>query len=48
MISSLMDNDTLCFPQHMLLDDYIYSTIKTLSEGLAVDEASLAVEELKG
>lgn len=42
----LMDNDTLCFPQHMLLDDYIYSTIKTLSEGLVVDQASLAVAEL--
>ena len=43
----LMDNDTLCFPQHMLLDDYVYSTIKTLSDGLVVDEASLMVDELK-
>ena len=42
----LMDNDTLCYPEQMLLDDYIYSTIKTLSTGLAVDEASLALKEL--
>jgi len=42
----LMDNDTLCYPEHMLLDDYIYSTIKTLSTGLVVDEAALALKEL--
>ena len=42
----LMDNDTLCYPEQMLLDDYIYSTIKTLSTGLVVDEASLALKEL--
>lgn len=42
----LMENDTLCFPQQMLLDDYIYSTIKTLSEGLVVDEASLCLDDI--
>jgi trimethylamine--corrinoid protein Co-methyltransferase len=42
----LMDNDTLCHPEHMLLDDYIYSTIKTLAEGMVVDDACLAIEEL--
>lgn len=42
----LCDHSTLCYPQQLILEDYVYATIKTLSDGLTVDRDSLAVDEI--
>ncbi len=42
----LIDNDTLLYPEQMMIDDHIYQSIKAMANGIPIDSESLAVDEI--
>ena len=42
----LTDNDTLCYPQRLVIDDFIHSEIEAIARGLDFDHLNHAVEEI--
>lgn len=44
----LTDNDTLCYPQRLVIDDYIHSEISAIAQGLDFETLPQAVDEIIG
>jgi trimethylamine--corrinoid protein Co-methyltransferase len=42
----LIENDTLLYPEQMMIDDHIYQSIKAMANGISISTESLALDEI--